>query len=197
MINYAKIAIPITAVLIVGGLVSFFIVYSLYPEKHENIKIDDKCYELTGPAHNAFINLTSHIEKNSLLLQLSKVKDPNAIVPIRFNGERSAVEDFINNYNVIVNSIQNVTLYPKTIGSIVNGNVSTTTLSGIVTNLSLAELSAASKSIEGTISIIPNEHITDQEIQDISIVKDKLMQNGLRNIIATQDGVSPAECRYR
>lgn len=195
--NYTGFAVPIIAALIVGGLVSFFMVYSFYPEKHENIKIDGKCYELTGEAHHAFINLTSRIEKNSLLLQLSKVEDMNANIPIRFTGEQSSINNFTSRYNVIVTSIQNVTLYPNIIGNIVNGNISTKTLSSIIKNLSVDDLSAASKSIEGTLSITPSEHLTDQEVKDISILENKLMQNGLRNIVATQDGVNSAECRYR
>ena len=183
--------------LIIGGLVVFFIVYNFYPEKHENIKVDGKCYELTGRAHQRYINLTSRVEKNSLLLQLNKVEDNNASIPIRFTGENGAIKNFIDRYHIIVKSKQNVTLYPDIIGSIVSGNILLTSLSSIIENLSLDDLSVASKSIEGSISIIPNEHITVQEIKDISLLKNKLMQNGLRNIVANPNGVSPAECRYR
>lgn len=197
MMNYTRFAIPIIAALVVGGLISFFIVYSFYPEKHENIKIDDKCYELTGAAHHAFTSLTSRIEKNSLLLQLNKVEDTKANIPIRFTGEHSAINNFTDRYSIIVTSVQNVTLYPNIIGNIVNGNISITTLYSIIGNLSVDDLSTASKSIEGTISIIPSEHVTDEEIKDISILENKLMHNGLRNIVATHEGVKPAECRYR
>ena len=195
--NYTRFAIPIIAALIVGGLVSFFIVYSFYPEKHENIKIDGKCYELTGAAHHAFINLTSRIEKNSLLLQLNKVEDINASIPITFTGEHSAIKNFININRIKVTSIENVTLYPNIMGNIINGNISIMSLSSIIEELSLDDLSAASISIQGSISIMANEHITDQEMKDISILKNKLLQNGIRNIVATHNGVNPAECRYR
>ncbi|MFN2434526.1 MAG: hypothetical protein ABR515_04035 [Nitrososphaeraceae archaeon] len=195
--NYTRFAIPIIAALIVGGLVSFFLVYSFYPEKHENIKIDGKCYELTGAAHHAFINLTSRIEKNSLLLQLNKVEDINASIPITFTGEHSAIKNFINTNHIMVTSIKNVTLYPNIMGNIINGNISIMSLSSIIEELSLDDLSAASISIQGSISIMANEHITDQEMKDISILKNKLLQNGIRNIVATHNGVNPAECRYR
>src|SRR5918994_1461025 len=118
--NYTKFAIPIIAALIVGGLVSFFIVYNFYPEKHENIKVDGKCYELTGRAHQRYINLTSRVEKNSLLLQLNKVEDNNASIPIRFTGENGASKNFIDRNHIIVKFKQNVTLYPDIIGSIVS-----------------------------------------------------------------------------
>jgi hypothetical protein len=195
--NYTRFAIPIIAALIVGGLVSFFIVYSFYPEKHENIKIDGKCYELTGAAHHAFINLTSRIEKNFLLLQLNKVEDINASIPITFTGEHSAIKNFININHIMVTSIENVTLYPNIVGNIINGNISIMSLSSIIEELSLDDLSAASISIQGSISIMANEHITNQEMKDISILKNKLLQNGIKNIVATHNGVKPAECRYR
>jgi hypothetical protein len=195
--NYTRFAIPIIAALIVGGLVSFFIVYSFYPEKHENIKINGKCYELTGAAHHAFINLTSRIEKNSLLLQLNKVEDINVTIPITFTGEHSAIKNFININDIMVTSIENVTLYPNIVGNIINGNISIMSLSSIIEELSLDDLSAASISIQGSISIMANEHITNQEMKDISILKNKLLQNGIKNIVATHNGVKPAECRYR
>jgi hypothetical protein len=195
--NYTRFAIPIIAALIVGGLVSFFIVYSFYPEKHENIKINGKCYELTGAAHHAFINLTSRIEKNSLLLQLNKVEDINVTIPITFTGEHSAIKNFININHIMVTSIENVTLYPNIVGNIINGNISIMSLSSIVEGLSLDDLSAASISIQGSISIMANEHITNQEMKDISILKNKLLQNGIKNIVARHNGVKPAECRYR
>lgn len=197
MQSHSRLVIPLVAVLIIGGLVVFFIVYNFYPEKHENIKVDGKCYELTGRAHQMYINLTSRVEKNSLLLQLNKVEDNNASIPISFTGENSAIKNFIDRYHVIVKSKQNVTLYPDIIGSIASGNISLTSLSSIIKNLSLDDLSVASKSIEGSISVIPSEHITGQEIKDISLLKNKLMQNGLRNIVASPNGVSSAECRYR
>jgi hypothetical protein len=52
MVNYALIAIPLIAMLVIGGVISFFIVFSFYPEKHENISIDGKCYELVGAAQD-------------------------------------------------------------------------------------------------------------------------------------------------
>ena len=37
MINYGLLAIPLIAILVIGGVISFFVVYSFYPEKHENV----------------------------------------------------------------------------------------------------------------------------------------------------------------
>ena len=62
MINYATLAIPIMAVLAIGGVISFFVVYSFYPEKHENIKIDGKCYELVDAAHEKITALNAEMK---------------------------------------------------------------------------------------------------------------------------------------
>lgn len=197
LLNYSRLAIPLVAVLVIGGLVGFFIVYNFYPEKHENIRIDGRCYELTGTAHRSFIDLTSSIEKSSLLLQIRKVEDPNASMPISFSGEHTVINSFIDRHRIAVTSIKNVTLYPNIVGNIINGNISASSLNSIIENLTLYDLSSASKSIEGSISILPNEHITEQEMRNIADKKKILLQNGLRNIVAIDEGVSPAECRYR
>jgi hypothetical protein len=99
--------------------------------------------------------------------------------------------------HIMVTTIENVTLYPNIMGNIINGNISIMSLLSIIEELSLDDLSAESISIQGSISIMANEHITDQEMKDISILKNKLLQNGIRNIVATHNGVNPAECRCR
>ena len=43
LIKYGSFAIPIIVALIIGGVIRFLVVYSFYPEKHENINIDGKC----------------------------------------------------------------------------------------------------------------------------------------------------------
>lgn len=46
MIEYRKLAIPAIFILILGGVISFFLAFTFYPEKHVNVSIDGKCYEL-------------------------------------------------------------------------------------------------------------------------------------------------------
>jgi hypothetical protein len=62
MINYTILALPIIAILAIGGVIGFFMVYSFYPEKHENIKIDGKCYELVDAAHEKITTLDAEIK---------------------------------------------------------------------------------------------------------------------------------------
>jgi hypothetical protein len=196
LIKYGTLAIPIIVALIIGGLISFLVVYSFYPEKHENINIDGKCYELTGMAHEAFTNLVAENKKNTLLLQLEKIEENNASIPISFNGRSSDTENFINRYHIAVTSKQNVTYYPGIVGSVVQGYVTKMNLQSIIENLTLYDLYPSSKTIAGSIGIEPNKYITSEETKDITLSQKQLMQKGLREIIAKSDGIKSAECRY-
>jgi hypothetical protein len=196
LIKYGTLAIPIIVALIIGGVISFLVVYSFYPEKHENINIDGKCYELTGMAHEAFTNLVAENKKNTLLLQLEKIEENNASISINFNGRSSDTENFINRYHIAVTSKQNVTYYPDTVGSVVQGYVTKMDLQSIIENLTLYDLYPSSKTVAGSIGIEPNKFITSEETKDITLSQIQLMQKGLREIIAKSDGVKSAECRY-
>ena len=196
LIKYGTLAIPIIVALIIGGVISFLVVYSFYPEKHENINIDGKCYELTGMAHEAFTNLVAENKKNTLLLQLEKIEENNASIPISFNGRSSDTENFINRYHIAVTSKQNVTYYPDIVGSVVHGYVTKMYLQSIIENLTIYDLYPSSKTIAGSIGIEPNKYITSEETKDITLSHKQLMQKGLREIIAKSDGVKSAECRY-
>jgi len=196
LISYRTLAIPIILALVIGGVISFLVVYRFYPEKHENINLNGKCYELTGQAHQEFINLTAQQKKNGLILQLEKIEDINASIPISFSGKDPEIKEFINRYNILVTSKQNVTFYPNIIGSVINGNISSINLERIVGNLSLEELYPSSKTVAGSIGIQPNEYITPAETKNISLLQNALMKNRLREIVATSDGVKSTECRY-
>jgi hypothetical protein len=196
LIKYGTLAIPIIVVLVIGGVISFLVVYSFYPEKHENINIDGKCYELAGMAHEAFTNLVAENNKNTLLLQLKKIEENNSIIPITFNGRISDIENFINRYHIAVTSKQNVTYYPDIVGRVVQGYLTKMDLQSIIENLTLYDLYPSSKTIAGSIGIQPNKYITSEETKDVTFSQNQLMQNGLREIIAKSDGVKSAECRY-
>lgn len=195
MINYAPLALPIIAILAISGVISFFAVYSFYPEKHENIKIDGNCYELVGAAHEKFTNLNGEMKIKTMLLQISKVEPPNAHIPIIFNGKDSEVDNFINTHNLTVISNQKVMYFPRTNGSVVTADIAKSDLLKIIEQLSLFDVFTSSKSIAGSIDIQPNKYITVSEEKNITLEMDKLMQNNLRHIIGTSEGVEPAECR--
>jgi hypothetical protein len=72
LVSISTLAIPVIAILALGGVISFLLAYSFYPEKHENVNIDGKCYELIGEAHMQFVNLAAIKDIETLNLQLSK-----------------------------------------------------------------------------------------------------------------------------
>jgi len=195
MVNYALIALPLIAILVIGGLISFFIVFSFYPEKHENVSIDGKCYELVGAAHEKITNLTAEMKITKMLLQISKIESQNALIPIIFNGKDSEMKNFIDEYNLAVTSNQKVIYFPNINGSVVTANITKTDLQSIVGNLSISDVIPSSKSVAGSIGIQPNKHITYDEDKDVFSLLDKVQKSRLMDIVFNSDGVSPAECR--
>ena len=195
MINYGLLAIPLIGVLIIAGTISFITVYSSYPQKHENISIDGKCYELLGIAHQKYGNLTAEAEINKMILQVSNVKPNNAVIPIIFNGKDSEIESFMDRHNLSETSRQRVIYFPNINGSVVTANVPKVELQRIIDNLTIFDLLPSTKTVVGSIGIQPNKYITSIESRDISSITDKFMTNGLREIISRSDGVKPAECR--
>lgn len=195
MVNYALIAIPLIAMLVIGGVISFFIVFSFYPEKHENISIDGKCYELVGAAHEKITKLTAEMKITKMLLQISKIESQNAIIPIVFNGNDTEAKNFIDKYDLAVTSNQKVIYFPNINGSVVTANVTKTDLQNIVGNLSILDVIPSSKSVAGSIGIQPNKHITYDEDNDVSLLVDKIQKSHLMDIIHNSDGVNQAECR--
>jgi hypothetical protein len=195
VVNYGLIAIPLIAILVIGGLISFFIVFSFYPEKHENVSIDGKCYELVGAAHEKFTSLTAEMKIAKMLLQVSKIEYQNAVIPIIFNGKESETENFIDEYNLAVTSNQKVIYFPNINGSVVTANITKTDLQSIVGNLSISDFIPSSKSVVGSIGIQPNKYITHEEDKDVSSLLDKIQKSRLMDIVFNSDGVSHAECR--
>jgi hypothetical protein len=195
MINYGLLAIPLISILVVGGVISFFVVYSFYPEKHESVSIDGKCYELVGMAHQKITNLTAEMKIRKMLLQLSKVEPQNAIIPIIFNGKDSETKNFINRNDLAVTSNQKVIYFPNINGSVVTANITKTDLQRIIGNLSIFDVLPSSKSVVGSIGIQPNKYITNDEDKDVSLLFDKIQKNRVMEIIRDSDGVNSAECR--
>ena len=195
MINYTTLALPLIAVLAISGVISFFVVYSFYPEKHENVKIDGKCFELVDAAHEKFTNLSAEMTIKTMFLQISKVEPPNASIPIIFNGKDSEVDNFIDTHNLSVASNQKVMYFPRTNGSVVTADITKPDLLHIVEHLSLYDVFPSSKSVVGSIGIQPNKYISPSEEKNVTLEVGNLMKNKLRHIIATSEGVESAECR--
>lgn len=195
MVNYGLIAIPLIGILVIGGVISFFVVFSFYPEKHENVSINGKCYELVDMAHEKITNLTAEMKITKMLLQISKIESKNALIPITFNGKDTETSQFIEKHNLAVISNKKVIYFPNINGSVVTANITKTDLQGIVGNLSILDVMPSSKSVVGSIGIQPNKYLTYDEDKDVSLLMDKIQKNRLMDIIYNSDGVSPAECR--
>jgi hypothetical protein len=195
MVNYGLIAVPLVAILVIGGFISFFIVFSFYPEKHENVSIDGKCYELVGAAHEKITSLTAEMKITKMLLQISKIESQNAVIPIIFNGKDSETRNFIDEHDLAVTSYQKVIYFPNINGSVVTANITKTDLQSIVGNLSISDVIPSSKSVVGSIGIQPNIYITYDEDKNVSALLDKIQKSRLMDIVFNTDGVSHAECR--
>ncbi len=182
-------------ILAVGGVISFFPAYNFYPEKHENVTVDGKCYELLDAAHKQYVNLTASRDIEILRLQLSKVESNDAIIPIIFSGKDTDIEQFKHKYSLMVTSQQKVKYFPNIDASVVTANISKNELQNIVDNLTLTDVYPLSKTVAGSIGIEPNNYITSAEGMDISNKSKEFMNNGVREIMSNSDGVKPAYCR--
>ena len=195
MLDITRLAVPAIAILAIGGVISFLLAYSFYPEKHENVTVDGKCYELLGTAHKQYVNLTARRNIETLRLQLSKVEPKDAIVPIIFSGKDSDIEQFKHKYPLMVTSQHKVKYFPNIDASVVTANISKNELQNIVDNLTLNDVYPLSKTVAGSIGIEPNNYITSAEGKDISVKSKEFMSNGIRDIISNSDGAKSAYCR--
>ncbi len=152
MVSFTRVGVPIIASLIAGGILSFIIVLNSYPEKHENIQVEGKCFELKGTAHHAYNELVAQGKKNYIKILTSKIANPDTEIPITFTGKNNEITDFASKHEITITSKQNVIFYPNINGSVVIGNVSGSALLTIINNLSIEDLLASSKSIAGSVS---------------------------------------------
>jgi hypothetical protein len=195
MLDITRLAVPAIAILAIGGVISFLLAYSFYPEKHENVTIDGKCYELLDAAHEQYVNLAARKDIETLRLQLSKVEPKDAIIPIIFSGKDSDIERFKHKYPLMVTSQHKVKYFPNIDASVITANITKNELQNIAGNLTLKDVYPSAKTISGSIGIEPNNYITSAEGKDISTKSKEFMSNGIREIIANSDGARSAYCR--
>ena len=100
MVDFHRLTIPIIVILIVGGTISFFLAYGFYPEKHVNVKVDEKCYEFLYNALTKYNRLQAERELLVLKLQTHAIESPDAIVPVIFSGTGGEVDNLISDYNI-------------------------------------------------------------------------------------------------
>jgi hypothetical protein len=195
MVDVTKLAVFAIAILAIGGVISFLLAYSYYPEKHENVTVDGKCYELLDEAHRLYVNLAARKDIETVKLQLSKVESNDAILPIIYSGRDSDIRNFEHSYDLLETSQQKVKYYPNIDASVVTANISKNELQKIAANLTLKDVYPSAKTVAGSIGIEPNGYITSAEGKDISVKASKFMSDGIREIIDNASGVKSAYCR--
>ena len=196
MIDYYKFAIPAIVVVIIGGMISGLMAYNFYPEKHVNVNIDDgKCYELLDSANVKYQNLAAKNEIEILKLQLDAIETEQAILPITFSGRQSDIMDFKNKYDINIISDKAISEDISVDKRIVRATITKDELKKVVNDLVVKDVNPLSRTVAGSIGLQPTSQITPEEGKKISLNSTQFLRKGIQEIINTQDGVKPAECR--
>jgi hypothetical protein len=203
MIDYYKFAIPAIVVLIIGGMVSGLMAYNLYPEKHVNVNIVGKCYELLDSANVKYQNLAAENEIEILKLQLNAINSDKEqavrlLLPVIFSGTQAGISDFTYKYNINIISDKSISDNSNVDKRIVKATISKSEFQRIVNDLTLEDVNSSSKTVAGSIGLQPNTYITPEEGKQISLNSNEFMREGIHEIIGSKDdGVKPAECRTK
>jgi hypothetical protein len=195
MINYHKLAIPAIAILAAGGIISFLLAYNFYPEKHVNVNIGGKCYELLDSAYAKYQDLAANNEIEILKLQLDAIETEQAILPVTFSGRQSDIMDFKNKYDINIISDKAISEDISVDKRIVRATLTKDELKKIVNDLVVKDVNPLSRTVAGSIGLQPTSYITPEEGKKISLNSTQFLRKGIQEIINTQKGVKPAECR--
>ena len=194
-LSFHKFVFPGILILLIGGTIGFLLAFTYYPEKHVNVSIDGKCYELLDEANEKHKILRAQNEINVKQMQLNVIEYSNANLPIVFSGFKENVDDFIKQYNISnIISTQKVSDNPTFDKFIMKATVSKQELEKIVNDLTLSDF-YPTLSVKGSVGLEPNQYISSEERQVISAKSDEFMQNGVKNIIESNVGIKQAECR--
>jgi hypothetical protein len=205
MIDFHRLAIPIIVILIVGGTISFFLAYGFYPEKHVNVKVDEKCYEFLDNAFTKYNRLQAERELLVLKLQTNAIESFDAIVPMIFSGTREEIDNLISDYNIKITTSQRLGADNNHIDKyIVKTTISKQNLESIIKDLTVEDFDPLRKTIFSSFGLQSNSYITEEEGKRISSYSKYFMSNGIRQIVDDRsnieghdDGVKQAECRTK
>jgi hypothetical protein len=194
-LNLYKLAFPGILTLIVIGTVGFLLAFSYYPEKHVNVNIDGRCYELLDASNEKHKILRAENEINVKRMQLKMIEYDNASLPIVFSGFNESVNDFIKDYNIRnIISIQKVSDNATFDKFIVKAILSKNELQKIVNDLTVSDF-YPTISVKGSVGLGPNKYISSEEGKIISAESKDFMQNGIKKIVESNVGIKLAECR--
>jgi hypothetical protein len=193
-----QLAFPGIVALLAVGTAGFLLAFSYYPEKHVNVDIDGKCYELLDASNEKHKILRAENEINIKQMQLNMIEHSDTSLPIVFSGFKDNVEDFIKQYNIRnILSVQKVSDNPTFDKFIIKATLSKTDLQKIVNDLTISDF-YPTLSVKGSVGLEPNKYISSEEGKIISTESKDFMQNGIKNIVESNIGVGGiklAECR--
>ena len=190
-----KLAFPGIVALLAVGTAGFLLAFSYYPEKHVNVNIDGKCYELLDASNEKHKILRAENEINIKQMQLNMIEHSDTSLPIVFSGFKDNVEDFIKQYNIRnILSVQKVSDNPTFDKFIIKATLSKTDLQKIVNDLTISDF-YPTLSVKGSLGLGPNKYISSEEGKVISAESKDFMQNGIKNIVKYNVGIKLAECR--
>ena len=193
-----KLAFPGILALLAVGTVGFLLAFSYYPEKHVNVDIDGKCYELLDTANEKHKILRAEDEINVKQMQLNMIEYKDTSLPIVFSGFKKDLDDFINQYDIRnILSVQKVSDNPTFDKFIIQATLSKQELEKIVNDLTISDFYPM-LSVKGSVGLGPNKYISTEEGKVISAESKKFMQKGIKNIVESNievEGIKLAECR--
>ena len=190
-----KLAIPGIVTLLAIGTAGFLLAFSYYPEKHVNVDIDGKCYELLDTANEKHKILRAQNEINIKQIQLNMIEHSDASLPVVFSGFKEDVDDFIKQYNLRnIISVQKVSDNPTFDKYIIKATLSKNELQKIVNDLTLTDY-YPTLSVRGGVGLGPNKYISSEERKGISAESKDFMENGIKDIVESNVGIKSAECR--
>jgi len=194
-LSFSKLAFPGILVLLVGGTIGFLLAFNYYPEKHVNVNVDGKCYELLDESNEKHKILRAQNEINMKKMQLNMIESDDASLPVTFSGFKENVDDFIKQYNLRnIISMQKVSDNPTFDKFIIKATLSQNELQKIVNDLTLSDF-YQTVSVRGSVGLGPNQYISSEERKVISAESKEFMENGIKNIVESNVGVKSAECR--
>jgi len=194
-LSFSKLAFPGILVLLVGGTIGFLLAFNYYPEKHVNVNVDGKCYELLDESNEKHKILRAQNEINMKKMQLNMIESNDASLPVTFSGFKENVDDFIKQYNLRnIISMQKVSDNPTFDKFIIKATLSQNELQKIVNDLTLSDF-YPTVSVRGSVGLGPNQYISSEERKVISAESKEFMENGIKNIVESNVGVKSAECR--
>jgi len=193
-----KLAFPGIVALLAVGTAGFLLAFSYYPEKHVNVDIDGKCYELLDVSNEKHKILRAEDEINVKQMQLNMIEHKDTSLPIVFSGFKKDLDDFINQYDIRnILSVQKVSDNPTFDKFIIKATLSKNELQKIVNDLTIRDFYPM-LSVKGSVGLGPNKYISTEEGKVISTESKKFMQKGIKNIVESNievEGIKLAECR--